>query len=261
MAWFLEIVWNVVLAGAIVVAAIWLGTWVKRWVVSLAEKHEHIDATLFLFLGTLARYAILGLAAVFVLAQFGVQTTSLVALIGAAGLAIGLALQGTLSNIASGVMLIVLRPLSVGEYVSVKGGEGTVKAISLFHTELSTVDNLQVFVPNSQVFGGEIVNYSRNDTRRIDLVIGVAYDADLRKAEAAIRGVLEADTRIHESPAPFVKVVALGESSVDFGVRVWVDRGDFLEVKTDLLRGIKEALDAAGVEIPFPTRTIVQATA
>lgn len=259
MGWILAVIWNVVLAGAILAAAVAIGGFVKAQIVRMAREYDHIDETLFTFLGAMARYAILGLAVVFVLAQFGVQTTSLVALIGAAGLAIGLALQGTLSNIAAGVMLIVFRPFKVGDFVEVTGGSGTVKAVNLFTTELTTVDNLQVIIPNKDVFGGAITNYSFHDLRRVDLVFGVGYGADLKLAETAIRKVIEADDRILRDPEPFVKVGNLGDSSVDFVTRAWVDRGDYFDVKCDLQRAVKEALDKAGVEIPFPTRTIVQA--
>lgn len=260
MAWVLEIIWNVALAGIIAVAAVAVSGWVKSWIVRYAREYDHIDETLFSFLGAMARYAILALAGIFILAQFGVQTTSLVALIGAAGLAIGLALQGTLSNIAAGVMLIVFRPFKVGDFVDVNGGSGTVKEINLFTTELATVDNLQLIIPNKDVFGSAITNYSHHDQRRVDLIFGVGYGANLKAAEAAIRGEIDKDDRILRDPEPFVKVGNLGDSSVDFYTRVWVDRADYFGVKCDLQRSVKEALDKAGVEIPFPTRTIVNAT-
>lgn len=260
MTWILEILWNVILAAGILVAAFWLSGWVKQWIERWAREYDHIDETLFTFLGAIARYAILGIALIFVLAQFGVQTTALVAVLGAAGLAIGLALQGTLSNIAAGVMLIVFRPFKIGDFVDVNGGSGTVRAVNLFTTELTTVDNLQVIIPNKDVFGSAITNYSYHDRRRVDLVFGVGYGADLKKAEEIIFAQIDADDRILDDPQPFVKVSALSDSSVDFTVRAWVERGDYFNVKCDLQRAVKEAFDAGGIDIPFPSRTVYQSS-
>lgn len=257
MAWVVEVLWSVILAGAILVAAVWLSGWVKNQIVAYAREYEEIDETLFTFVGAIARYTIIVLAAVFVLAQFGVQTTSLVALIGAAGLAIGLALQGTLSNIAAGVMLIIFRPFKVGDFVEVAGGMGTVKQITLFTTQLATVDNLQLIVPNSQVFSSAITNYSFYDRRRVDMVFGVGYGADLKAAEETILKVIGVDDRVLDDPQPFVKVSNLGDSSVDFTVRVWVERSDYFDVKCDIQQEVKQAFDKAGIDIPFPTRTII----
>jgi small conductance mechanosensitive channel len=195
---------------------------------------------------------------VFVLARFGIQTTSLVAVIGAAGLAVGLALQGTLSNLAAGVMLVVFRPFKIGDFIEAAGQSGTVKAINLFNTELATGDNVQVILPNGQVFNSAIKNFSFHDTRRVDLVFGVSYASDLKKAEGILRKLVEVDDRIASVPAPFVKVTNLGASSVDFTVRVWVDTADYWDVRFDLTRAAKDAFDKGGIEIPFPTTTVVQ---
>ncbi|MEM7438883.1 MAG: mechanosensitive ion channel domain-containing protein [Pseudomonadota bacterium] len=257
MVWLVGILWNVVLAGAILVVAVGLSGWVKKQIVAYAREYEEIDETLFSFAGSIVRYTIIAIAFIFVLARFGIQTTSLIALIGAAGLAIGLALQGTLSNIAAGVMLIVFRPFKVGDFIDVSGGMGTVKEITLFTTELTTVDNLQIIIPNSAVFGSSITNYSFHDRRRVDLVFGVGYGADLKAAETAIFKVLAADDRVLDDPQAFVKVSNLGDSSVDFTVRAWVERDDYFDVKCDLQRGVKDAFDKGGIDIPFPTRTIV----
>lgn len=257
--WLLELIWNVILAAAILAGALWLSGVVKRWIESFGREYDHIDETLFSFLGSIARYALLVFAGIFVLAQFGVQTTSLVAVIGAAGLAIGLALQGTLSNLAAGVMLVIFRPFKIGDFIEAAGYSGTVKDISLFTTELATPDNVQIILPNGEVFGSAIKNFSYHDTRRVDLVFGVSYGSDLKKAETILTGLVTADERIHDTPAPFIKVTNLGDSSVDFTLRLWVDAADFWNVKFDLTRAAKDAFDAGGIDIPFPTRTLVKA--
>ena len=202
---------------------------------------------------------ILAFTALFVLNTFGIQTTSIVAVIGAAGLAIGLALQGTLSNVAAGVMIILFRPFKNGDFVEVAGEMGTVQEISLNFTELSSLGNVQVIIPNSQIWGNVITNYSAYDTRRAEWVFGVSYGADLKKAEAIIRETIMADPRSMTEPAPFVQVNNLGDFSVDFLVRVWCASGDYFQYQADMKRAVKEALDSGGIEIPFPTRTMINA--
>jgi len=251
--WYVQLGLNVVIAAAIMVAAFWISGLAKKQIVKLGLKYEELDDTLFLFLASLAKYAILAIAIVFVLSRFGIQTTSLVALLGAAGLAIGLALQGTLSNLAAGVMLLGFRPFKIGDYVDVGGFSGTVKAITLFTTEIATSDNVQITIPNSDIWASSIKNYSYYDRRRCDIVIGVSYDTDLKKAEAALRKVIDADERALSDPAPFVKVTNLGDSSVDFTIRVWAMADDFWNMKFALLREIKEEFDRQGIDIPYPT--------
>lgn len=248
---------NVLTAIAIIILGFIIAGWVKRRIRGLGAKHEQLDLTLFNFLGNIARYAILAFAGLFVLNTFGVQTTSVVALIGAAGLAIGLALQGTLSNVAAGVMIVFFRPIKVGDFVNVNGQSGTVKDITLNFTELATLDNVQIIIPNSQVWGNTITNYSIYTTRRIEWVFGISYGADIAKAEAIIRDTILSDPRAHSDPEPFIQVGNLGDFSVDILVRVWCDAGDFFAYQTDMKRKVKEALDAGGVDIPFPTRTII----
>ena len=253
MEWYVELAVNVAIAGAILVSAFWLSGVAKRQLVKLGLKYEELDDTLFLFLASLAKYAILAIAIVFVLSRFGIQTTSLVALLGAAGLAIGLALQGTLSNLAAGVMLLGFRPFKIDDFVEVGGFSGTVKAITLFTTEIATSDNIQVTIPNGDIWASSIKNYSYYDRRRCDIVIGVSYDTDLKKAETALRKVIEADERALSDPEPFVKVTNLGDSSVDFTLRVWAMADDFWNMKHGLLRAIKEEFDHQSIDIPFPT--------
>ena len=251
---------NVVYAVLILVISYWVSGRVKAFLSRVGDDNSEIDDTLFTFLGSLAQYLILALAVIFVLNRFGIQTTSLVALLGAAGLAIGLALQGTLSNIAAGVMLVAFRPFKLKQFVELAGYSGTVKQITLFTTEISTLDNVQITIPNGQVWDSAIKNYSAYDTRMVDLTIGVGYSADLKLAEKVMTEIVETDSRSHTAPAPFIKVTNLGESSVDFKVRVWCAASDYWNLKCDLTRAIKDRFDEEGIEIPFPTRTFIQAS-
>ena len=257
---FLTSVAGSVLAAIIIILIGWfIAAWAQRRVAAVGKKYEHLDITMFDFLGSILRYTILIFTGLFVLNTFGIQTTSIVAMVGAAGLAIGLALQGTLSNVAAGVMIIFFRPIKAGDFVEVNGQSGTVKSISLNYTELASVANVQVIVPNSAVWGNTITNYSVYPTRRAEWVFGVGYGADLKQAEETIRKTILADGRTQDDPEPFIQVNNLGESSVDFLVRAWCDRTEYFQYQADVKRNVKEALDAAGVDIPFPTRTIVQA--
>ena len=229
----------------------------KSWIARLGFKYSQLDDTLFVFLSKFAQIVVLVVGATFVLNSFGVQTTSIVALLGAAGLAVGLALQGTLSNFAAGIMLVIFRPFKRGDFVSVSGQSGTVREISIFTTELASLDNLQMIIPNSQVWGSPITNYSVYDKRRLDLTFGVSYTSDLSKVQAALEKIVSAEKRAHQDPAPLISVSALNHSSVDFFVRVWCDASDYLSLKFDLTRQVKETFDAEGIEIPFPTTTII----
>ncbi|MEP2783098.1 MAG: mechanosensitive ion channel domain-containing protein [Pseudoruegeria sp.] len=248
---------NVLSAFAILFITLWLAKWTKSKIITVGISKPELDDTLFSFLGNIARVLVMAVGGIFILNRFGVETTSLVALIGAAGLAVGLALQGTLSNFAAGVMLIIFRPFKKGDYIDVGGEAGTVKEISIFTTELATVDNVQIIIPNAQVWGSPITNYSAYPTRRVDFVFGVSYGSDLKAAEGIILDLIKADTRIHSDPAPFVKVGNLNDSSVDFTVRVWCDAADYWDIKFEMTRNVKDAFDAGGVDIPFPTRTMV----
>jgi small conductance mechanosensitive channel len=250
---------SVVGALAIILGGFILAGWARSRVIGLSRRYNRLDATLFSFLGNILRYVILAFAALFVLNTFGIQTTSIVAVIGAAGLAIGLALQGTLSNVAAGVMIILFRPFKNGDFVEVGGQMGTVQEISLNFTELSSLGNVQVIIPNSQIWGNVITNYSAYTTRRAEWVFGVAYGADLKQAERIIHETIMADPRSMTEPAPFVQVNNLGDFSVDFLVRVWCASGDYFQYQADMKRAVKEALDAGGIEIPFPTRTMINA--
>lgn len=233
--------------------------WIGRRIRAIGLKYERLDDTLFNFLANIARYAVLTFTVLIILNTFGIQTTSIVAVIGAAGLAIGLALQGTLSNIAAGVMIILFRPFKIGDFVEVSDKMGTVKDISLNFTELADLSNVQVIVPNSQVWGNIITNFSTNQTRRAEWTFGVGYGANLKTAEEVIRKTILSDPRALQQPEPFIQVNNLGDFSVDFLVRVWVKSSDFFQFQADMKRQVKEALDEAGVDIPFPTRTLLNA--
>lgn len=252
------------IAGSVIAAIVILfvgfiiGGWLRKRLLRLGEKHKHLDETLFGFLGNIVRYVVIGFAFLFVLNTFGVQTTSVVAIIGAASLAIGLALQGTLSNVAAGVMIIFFRPIKLGDFVEVNGKMGTVKDITLNFTELASVANVQIIIPNSEVWGNTITNYSTYPTRRVEWEFGVGYGANLADAEQIIRETIMADERSMTEPEPFVQVNNLNESSVDFLVRVWCDSAVFFQYQADMKRKVKEALDAGGIDIPFPTRTMIQ---
>ncbi len=245
-------------AIAILIAGWFVSSFLQRRVRALGARHAHLDDMLFDFLASILRYLVLGFTVLFVLNTFGVQTTSVVAIVGAAGLAIGLALQGTLSNVAAGVMLIVFRPIKLGDFVSVAGQMGTVKAINLNFTELASVGNIQVIIPNASVWGNVITNYSSYDTRRAEWVFSVGYGVNLADAERIIRDTILADARSLSAPEPFIQVNNLGASSVDFLVRVWCDASVYFAYQADMKRAVKEALDAGGIDIPFPTQKVLQ---
>ena len=252
------VVGNIIGVIVITLIGFWLAGFVRKRIIQLGLDQPHLDDTLFTFVGNLSRYIILGFAALFILNTFGIQTTSIVAVVGAAGLAIGLALQGTLSNVAAGVMIIVFRPFKLGDFVDVHGQMGTVKGISLNYTELASSSNIQIIVPNANVWGNTITNYSTNETRRAEWVFGVGYNVDLKAAEVILRDIIANDNRTLADPKPFIQVNNLGDFSVDFLVRSWVKSDDFFQYQADIKRVVKEAFDAAGIDIPFPTRTVLK---
>jgi small conductance mechanosensitive channel len=247
---------NVLAAIVIQIAGFMIARWADRRIVALGLKSESLDDTLFTFLGSITRYAVLTFAGLFILNTFGIQTTSIIAVLGAAGLAIGLALQGTLSNVAAGVMIILFRPFKLGNFITVDGVSGSVQDINLNFIELKTYDGLQIIVPNARVWGNVMTNYSVYDTRMAEWTFGVAYATDLALAERVIRETITGDPRALSDPAFFLKVTALNDSSVDFLCRCWAKSSDFWAFKNDMVWAVKEALDAHGIEIPFPNRTI-----
>ncbi len=247
---------RVIGAIAILIVGKMVANWVQKRVANWLSWSGNVDETLKGFLANLARYVVLIATILAVLSQFGIETTSLIAVLGAASLAIGLALQGTLSNVAAGVMLLFFRPFKAGDFVETAGIAGSVKSITLFVTELATPDNVQILVPNSQVWGTVVKNYSHHETRRVDLVMGIDYGDDIDKAINVVKQNAGADVRILKDPAPMVVVGNLGESSVDLTIRVWCRAGDYWPVKFDLTKTLKQQFDSEKLTIPFPQRTL-----
>ena len=241
------------------IATLIIGMMVARFIAGTLHKvltKRKLDNTIIDFVSHMVRYVIIAFVIIAALGRIGVETTSFVAIIGAAGLAVGLALQGSLSNFASGVLIIALRPFKAGEYIEAAGTAGTVESVQIFSTTLTTPDNKFVVVPNSAILGGNIVNYSRKPTRRIDLIVGVSYNADLAKTKAVLEAVLKANDGILKSPEPLVAVAELADSSVNLVVRPWVNGPDYWRVRFELMEAIKNNLDEAGIEIPFPQMDI-----
>jgi small conductance mechanosensitive channel len=236
-----------------------IGRWLARAITRAIEAgmtRAGQDVTLVKFLGRLIYTTLFFAVIIAALDQLGVQTTSLLAVLGAAGLAVGLALQGSLSNFASGVMLIIFRPFKVGDFIEAAGVSGSVEEVGVFATKMVTTDNRLIILPNSQVGGGVVINYSAKDTRRVDLAVGVSYDDDLQKVRNIIMKALVDDARVLKDPAPTVLITGLGESSVDFAIRPWCASSDYWGLYDDLYENIKVALEAGGCSIPFPQREV-----
>jgi len=219
-------------------------------------QRAETDETLARFLVSLVRGLLLAVLVIATVSALGVETTSFIAVLGAAGLAIGLALQGSLGNFASGVMIIIFRPFKKSDYIEAGGTAGIVEEVAIFHTVLRTPDNKRVIVPNGDILGGTITNYSAMDTRRIDLVFGIGYGDDLRKAKAILFRIMSEDERILKDPEPQVAVSELGDSSVNFVVRPWVKVTDYWPVYFDLTEKVKLTFDAEGISIPFPQQDV-----
>jgi small conductance mechanosensitive channel len=249
--------WGLKVVGAI--ALLIIGRTVAGWARRTTRRvlnARSVDPTLVPFISSLVYYFVIAFVVIAVLGMVGVQTASMIAVLGAAGLAVGLALQGTLSNFAAGIMLLAFRPFKRGDFVEAAGVAGSVDSIQIFTTTLTTPDNVAIVIPNSGVWGGTIKNYAANENRRVDLVIGIAYDDDIGRAIEAIEQVLSRDQRVLKDPAPVIAVNELGDSSVNLVVRPWCARGDYWAVRWDLTRAIKEQLEAAGCSIPFPQRDV-----
>lgn len=225
----------------------------------IMEK-KNIDPILIPFTKGIVHYLLLAVVVIAALGQLGINITSFLAILGAAGLAIGLALKDSLSNFASGVMLIIYRFFRVGDYVTAGGISGTVETINIFNTELVTPDNQKIFVPNSSIINNEIINVTANDTRRLDLVVGISYQDDIDRAKSVIKGVLDAESRLLDDPEPVIAVSELGDSSVNLVVRPWVKTSEYWPVKFDLLEKIKTTLDQEGITIPFPQMDVHMAS-
>ncbi|HAQ75604.1 MAG TPA: mechanosensitive ion channel protein MscS [Hyphomonas sp.] len=248
---------NILLALLILIIGFWIAGRVGKSIRNAGERNERLDDTLFRFMGSVAKYVILAFVIIAVLNRFGVETTSIVALLGAASLAVGLALQGAMSNLAAGVMLMVFRPYRVGDFIDAAGKFGKVDEITLFTTVLQTFDNQQIIIPNGQIWGDQIINHSHHPVRGVDMHFGVAYGEDIDKARATIDKVLADHPHILKDPAPFVEVETLNDSSVDFIVRPFCEGAHYFDVRYSLPEQVKKALDAAGIEIPFPHRKVI----
>ncbi len=240
-------------AGAL--AMVLIGYWVAKFVsgiIKTAMTKRGIDPTLTSFIGKLVFFILFALGAIPALAHAGIQTASVIAALGAAGLAVGLALQGSLANFAAGVLLIAFRPCKVGDWVDAGGCSGTVESISLFSTILLTGDYKRIVIPNSKVMSDAITNYSAMPRRRIDLIVGISYDADMRLAKEILQKLVEAEPRILKDPAPTIAVAELGDSSVNLVCRPWVATADYWPTRWKLVEDLKNAFDTAGIGIPYP---------
>lgn len=253
----LEMATNVLLAIVILIVGYWIAGRIGRLIVAAGDRYGQLDSTLFTFLGSIARYIVLAFTFIAVLNRFGVETTSIVALLGAAGLAIGLALQGAMTNLAAGVMLMIFRPYKVGDFAEVAGIFGLVDGIDLFTTNLKTFDNQHIIVPNGSIWGEKIINHSHHPVRGVDMHFGISYDSDIDVARRTIDGILTSHPHVLGDPAPFVEIETLNDSSVDFLVRPFCDGAHYFDLLYSLPEQIKKALDAAGVEIPFPHRKVI----
>lgn len=219
-------------------------------------EKSNINETLKVFLGNVIYGLLLIIVVLATLNKLGVQTTSLVAVLGAIGLAVGLAFQSTLSNISAGVMIVIFRPINIGDFVEAGGVAGTVEEINLFNTIMKTPDNKVIIVSNANIIGGNIINYSKKDTRRVDFVFGIGYDDDLKLAKEILLHIVNKDLRVLQDPAPFVAVKELGDSSVNFVVRVWVKSEDYWAVNFDTIEKVKLTFDEKGISIPYPQMDI-----
>jgi len=236
-----------------------VGKWLARRISNLLQRgmeRADTDPTLVGFVRNIAYFGLLTMVVIAAVGQLGVQTTSFIAVLGAAGLAVGLALQGSLANFAAGVLMIIFRPFKAGDYIEAAGTAGSVEEIQLFTTKLKTPDNRTVIIPNAQVTAGTITNYSARDTRRLDMVFGVGYGDDLDHVKRVINEVLAEEPRLLKDPEPVVAVVNLGESSVDFAVRPWVKSADYWGVFFDMQEKMKKRFDQEGISIPFPQRDL-----
>lgn len=246
---------NIVIAAVILFGGIWLAKHTKNYIILIMER-RNVDALLASFTSNIAYVALVAFVIIAALSQLGIQTTSFIAIIGAAGLAIGLSLQGSLSNFASGVMIIAFRPFKVGDFIEAGGVAGVVEGIQIFSTQMRTGDNKAIIVPNSNITGSNITNYSAKDTRRVDMLFGIGYDDDIKLAKDILMELMQNDDRILKDPEPFVAVSELADSSVNFVVRPWVKSDDFWGVKFDYTEAVKLRFDSEGISIPYPQQDV-----
>ena len=246
---------NLIIAAVIFFGGLWLAKQIKSIINEMMQKRD-IDPMLASFTSSIAHILLVAFVVIAALGHLGIQTTSLVAIIGAAGLAIGLALQSSLANFASGVMIIIFRPFKVGDFIEAGGVSGVVEGIQIFSTQFRTGDNKTIIVPNSSITGGSITNYSTKDTRRVDLIFGISYNDDIKSAKEILKELVENDERILKDPEPVIAVSELADSSVNFVVRPWVNSADYWPVYFDLTENVKLRFDKEGISIPYPQQDV-----
>ena len=242
---------KIIAAVVIIVVGLWISKIIKNCFVKTLQKKE-VDPTLVGFFASMLHGGLVIFVVISAISKLGVQTTSFVAVIGAAGLAVGLALQGSLSNFAAGILLILFKPFKVGNFVKAGGEAGVIVEVGIFTTEMKTPDNVQIIIPNATIMGSAITNVSAHPTRRIDMTLGVGYGDDLNKAKQIMEDLLSADERVLKDPVVTIAVANLGDSSVEFVVRPWVNSADYWAVKSDFIKAVKEKFDAEGISIPYP---------
>ncbi|MFC2082355.1 mechanosensitive ion channel family protein [Bacteroidota bacterium] len=236
-----------------------LGLWIIKWItkgIRISMEKSKTNPTLIPFMTNLISWGFKALLLISVASMVGIATTSFVAVLGAAGLAIGLALQGSLSNFAGGVLILLNKPYAIGDFIEAQGHMGTVREIQIFNTILISIDNKRIIIPNGAVSNGSIVNFSVEGTRRVDMVFGISYSSDIAKAKEVLMNLLLADTRVFENPAPFIAVSELADSSVNLIVRPWCNSSDYWGIYWDMMEKGKMELEAAGITIPFPQRDV-----
>ena len=242
---------KIIAAVVIIVVGLWVSKIIKNCFLKTLHKKK-VDPTLVGFLASMLHGGLVIFVVISAISKLGVQTTSFVAVIGAAGLAVGLALQGSLSNFAAGILLILFKPFKVGNFVKAGGEAGVIVEVGILTTEMKTPDNVQIIIPNSTIMGSAITNVSAHPTRRIDMTLGVGYDDDLNKAKQIMEDLLAADERVLKDPVATIAVANLGDSSVEFVIRPWVNSADYWSVKFDFTKAVKEKFDAEGISIPYP---------
>jgi len=246
---------KIIIAIVIFIVGRWIAKALKNVIHKMMAK-RNVETTISSFICNMSYVVLMTIVIIAALNQFGIQTASLIAIVGAAGLAIGLALQGSLANFAAGFLMLIFRPFKTGDYIEGAGTQGTVEEIHVFTTQLKTPDNKTVIIPNAKLMGDNIINYSANDKRRVDLLIGVSYSDNLQKVRQVLEDVLSKDNRVLKDPSPTIAVLELGDSSVNFAVRPWVKTDDYWNVYFDLTEDIKKRFDTEGISIPFPQRDV-----
>ena len=248
----ISIAWKLVLSAIV----FFLGRFLIKFLLRVfpnGRKHDHMDKTVRLFINNFIKITLYIALAITIVAIMGIPMASVITVFASAGAAIALAVQGSFSNFMGGIMLLIFKPIEVGEFIEVDGDKGTVTEVGIFYTQLRTADNLVVTIPNKTMIDTTITNYSRNDTRRVDIVVGVAYDSDVELVRSTILGVIAANDKALTDPAPFVRITDMGDSSLDFSVRVWCKSSDFGALRSDLLESINAAFESAGIEVPYNT--------